>query len=895
MLAISAQGGERMKVSNKKIIRHLSWKSLSANRTRNIVAIVAIALTALLFTSLFTIAMSINEGSQQSNFRQAGGYAHGTFKKMTEAQYNELKDDPMIAEHGLRRYLGSPMEAPFNKDIVEVGYADATLAKLWFIEPQEGRLPEEGTNEAACDTKVLELLGVKPELGAEFTLTFDVDGHETTQTFTLCGWWEKDETAPASEVIIPESRVNAVLDEVGVTPPGSNTNTACWNMDVMLESGSRHIEADMQQILANYGYQNEDPTADNYIDIGVNWGYTGATMEENADPMTVVFVVAMLLLILVTGYLIIYNVFQISVAGDVRFYGLLKTIGTTPRQIRRMIRQQALLLSVVGIPLGLILGWFVGKLLVPVVVSRLDGVETVTSTNPLLFVGSALFALVTVFISCLRPGRMAGRVSPIEALRYTEAGGRSKGKRKKKKVSLFSMAWANLGRSRGKTIITVVSLALAVVLFQLVVTFVNGFDMDKYVSRQIATDFQVADASYFQDGSSREKRPLSEDVITAINEQGGVTDGGRTYGAGASAQTFVTEEWLHSAMNGFYSDEDIAANLAARLRTDDGLYATNAMLYGMEKYELDHLNVVEGDLSDVYDLDKKAIAVVADGDDYGNANLASVCQKVGDKVTVRYVDEWEYVAIDSGKVYQSIDEIPDTVGFKERAKEYHDVEYTVAAVVTMPNSLSYGYKTLDGEEIVMNAQHFIADSGNNDIMYYAFDTEESATSDMDAFLEDYTENVNPDLNYESTKVFVDEFKSFRSMFALLGGTLAGIIAVIAVLNVFNAILTGITSRRRELAMLQSIGMTSKQLRTMLVIEGLLYTLGAVVCAAVLVLALSPFAGDAVSGLFFWFSYRPTYWPLLVATPVFALVGTVIPLIAVHRMQRHSVVDRLREE
>lgn len=96
-------------------------------------------------------------------------------------------------------------------------------------------------------------------------------------------------------------------------------------------------------------------------------------------------------------------------------------------------------------------------------------------------------------------------------------------------------------------------------------------------------------------------------------------------------------------------------------------------------------------------------------------------------------------------------------------------------------------------------------------------------------------------------------------------------------------------------MLQSIGMTAKQLRRMLVIEGLLYTLGAVALAAVLVLAISPFAGEAVGGLFFWFSYRPTYWPLLVAAPVYAAVGVLIPLASVHRMQRNSVVDRLREE
>lgn len=892
-----------MKVRNRKIIRHLSWKSLSANRTRNIVAILAIALTALLFTSLFTIAMSINEGFQQANFRQAGGYAHGSFKKLTEAQYNELKDDPMIAEQGLRRYLGSPMEAPFNKDICEIGYADATLAKLWFIEPEEGRLPEEGTNEAACDTRVLELLGVEPELGNEFTMTFDVDGHETTQTFTLSGWWEKDEASPASQVVIPESRVDAVLDEVGVTPPGDNNNTGVWNMNVMLESGSRHIEADLNQILANHGYQSEDITADNYIGTGVNWGYTGATIAENADPITVIFVVVMLLLILFTGYLIIYNVFQISVAGDVRFYGLLKTIGTTPRQIRRMIRQQALLLAVVGIPLGLVLGWLVGKALVPVVVGQLDGVETVTSTSPWIFAGSALFALVTVFISCFRPGRMAGRVSPIEALRYTESGGRTKGSRRKEKVSLFSMAWANLGRSRGKTIVTIFSLALAVVLFQLVVTFVGGFDMDKYVSRNLATDFEVANASYFQSyGGFNADMALSENDIAAIEAAGGITSGGRTYGQSTGIQEFITEDQLRAineqwlAMGGVDDIDAAIDDIVDRsLKNDDGLIAADAMVYGMEQACLDQLTVIDGDLSALNDPSQHAIAAAYSVDDYNNPEPDSHWAKVGDTVCLVYVDEWEYVNIATGAVY-SEKNLPDdatTNDVQARAKNYRTVDYTVVATVAVPYSLSYRY--FGNDQYVMGADAFCQGTGTSDILYYAFDTEDAATDDMEVFLADYTENVNPDLNYESTKIFVDEFNSFRSMFALLGGTLSAIIAVIGVLNVFNAILTGITSRRRELAMLQSIGMTARQLRRMLVVEGLLYTLGAVVIAALLTLAVSPLAGEAVSGLFFWFSYRATYWPLLVAVPAFALIGALIPLVAVRFMQRRSIVERLREE
>src|SRR5699024_5254023 len=129
---------------------------------------------------------------------------------------------------------------------------------------------------------------------------------------------------------------------------------------------------------------------------------------------------AILLLIVLTGYLIIYNVFQISVTSDIRFYGLLKTIGTTPRQLRRIIRQQAVALSLVGIPIGLVAGWLVGCVLTPVIVRRMNGMEEVRSADPRIFVFAAVFALATVLLSCRRPGRLAGKVSPVEAVRYTE-------------------------------------------------------------------------------------------------------------------------------------------------------------------------------------------------------------------------------------------------------------------------------------------------------------------------------------------------------------------------------------------------------------------------------------------------------------------------------------------
>ena len=523
---------------------------------------------------------------------------------MTQAQFNELKDDPLISQWGKRRYLGMPTEEPFNKSHVEVSFADANEAHWMFCDPVEGSLPQEGTDQAATDTHVLELLGIKPEIGTEFTLTFDVDGHETTQTFTLCGWWEYDEAIVANHVLIPESRVNEVLAEVGVDPDNPDDGmTGRWNLDVMLKSGSRHIERDLNQILESHGYQSEN-AGDNYIDTGVNWGYTGARMSDLVDPMTVIAIVAVVLLIIFTGYLIIYNVFQISVAGDIRFYGLLKTIGTTPRQLRRIIRLQALALSAVGIPIGLVLGWLIGGQLTPVIVARLNGIMPMTSVSPWIFAISAAFALLTVLISCRKPGRMAARVSPVEAVRYTEGGSektRAKG-RKARKVSPFTMAWANLGRSKGKTVVTVLSLSLAVVLLTVTVNFAGGFDMDKYVSNFTASDFIVANAGKFQTSTVfSDEQALPQSAIDAINAQGGITDSGVVYGQTSPALEYIAEDWFRQNKQNFYTPEAMDNLIRLTDRNEDGLLADWAQLSGMSPFALDHLTMLEGNLSALYE------------------------------------------------------------------------------------------------------------------------------------------------------------------------------------------------------------------------------------------------------------------------------------------------------
>ena len=893
-----------MRVSNRGCIRTLSWRSLWSARTRNAVAVLAIALTTVLFTSLFTIAASINYSYQQENFRQAGGDFHGTFKELTYAQMEDLRTDPLIAEDFARLFVGMPSEPPFNKSHVEVSYLESAAAPHYFCVPKEGTLPEEGTDQAATDTHVLSLLGVEPKVGARFTITFNLDdmtGHPipVTRTYTLSGWWEYDSAVVANQILLPRSEAEALC---ALGSGDSYSLTGKWNLDVMFPN-ALHIEEDMLQVLQNHGYQHEDAREGNYLKIGVNWGYTGARISQSFDLMSAAAIAAILLLIIFTGYLIIYNVFQISVTNDIRFYGLLKTIGTTGSQLKRIIRQQAWLLSAAGIPIGLLLGFLIGNKLTPVIMAQLSYKNAFVSFNPYIFLGATLFSLLTVFLSCTRPGRMAAKVSPVEALRYTDGGGQTKraARRLKRRkagtgASLPSMAWANLSRGRGKTVVTVFSLTLAVVLATITYTFSAGFDMSKYLSRNANVDFILGHAAYFQSsaGFRSTDEEVPERVISDVNALGVIEEGGRIYGSVSATQQFVTEEWLRQGWGAFNSKETVDQVIESTPRLPSGLLEATATLYGMEDLPLSLLNVLEGDLSPLSDPDQKAIAAVYFSDDYNETQWDTNWAKLGDTVTIRYVTEMEYFYRDTGEVFTDVDAAIETGRpWGERAKVYEDVDYTVCALVRIPTSISYRYWVLGSDEFILGAERFKRDTATKSVMAYVFNTADGSEDAMEDFLARYTDSVQPLYDYESRATYEAEFEGFRRMFATMGGALSLIVGLVGVLNFVNTVLTGILARRREFAVLQAVGMTGKQLKTMLVWEGLCYTVLSLLAALALTVCLGPLVGAAASDFFWFFTYRLTITPILLLLPVFLLLGLIVPLLTYRSIARHTVVERLR--
>ncbi len=153
------------------------------------------------------------------------------------------------------------------------------------------------------------------------------------------------------------------------------------------------------------------------IEFSTNMTYT-AEMQHSIFMENLPMYGGMVLVFL-AGFLIIFNVFQISVASDIQFYGKLKTLGMTRKQIRKLIYGQGNRLSLIGIPAGLIVGYLLGIVLVPALITTTE-VKPNVSANPVIFIGSAVFSYMTVIASCMLPAHLAGKVSPMEALRYTD-------------------------------------------------------------------------------------------------------------------------------------------------------------------------------------------------------------------------------------------------------------------------------------------------------------------------------------------------------------------------------------------------------------------------------------------------------------------------------------------
>ena len=430
--------------NNSKVITKLSKRYFKKNKVRNLAALLAIILTAFLFTSITSLAFNMASSIQLSLQMQKGSKADGTLGYMTEEQYEQLVNSDFVEQAGHRRIIGYASNTSSHS--IEINYADSVQQELTFCVPTHGAAPEKA-NEIATTDLALKALGVEPEIGAEVPLEFELRGKTYHYDMVLSGWWEASNDS-VSVATVSEQFIKENPDVVQNTYAVDHEMSGVTFSDVMLKNKA-NVQQQLNEFVYSIGGNPEDMGADNFILASENQMSQGLTSSES-----IVFAVVFILMFVVCGYLLIYNIFDISVMQDVRQYGLLRTIGTSTRQIKGIVNRQAVWLTLIGLPIGLIAGFFAGWVLLPIVTEIINleysMVGTSVSTSPLIFVIAALFTILTVFISTRKPAKKAAKISPLEAIRYTEQNAYKKRSAKRTNgVKLSRMAFSNLGRTAG--------------------------------------------------------------------------------------------------------------------------------------------------------------------------------------------------------------------------------------------------------------------------------------------------------------------------------------------------------------------------------------------------------------------------------------------------------------
>ncbi len=842
------------KVANKAIIRKISFRTMEAKRGKNSIAIMAIALTSLMFTSLFTVGGSMLTSMQEATMRQVGTSSHGGYKNMTEEEYNKIKDDPAIKEISYNIVVGFAVNPELSEIQTEVRYAEDENAKWGFSYPQVGEMPRTG-KECAASTKVLDALGIPHEIDAQVPLQIE-GAEEMQETFILSGYWESNEASFAQEFWVSREWCDAHTPKPTENYYDTMGDPYGYLQPSIYFPSAFNIEKQLQELTLRSGL---DPEVTN---MGPNWAYGMASV----DVSTLFMVVMLLLIIMLSGYLIIYNIFYINVSADIRYYGLLKTVGTTGRQLRRIVRGQALLLAAVGIPLGLFGGWFVGRGILPFLYRAIntDGVRRV-ALNPWIFIGAALFSLLVVIISCSKPCRLAARVSPMEAVRYTEQTATAKKEKKTGKISMWRLGLTNMGRNRKKTIVVVASLALGIVLMNSTYTLVKSFDFNQYVKNYLVGDFMLTHDGIANVSSSyKAYDAITPEVLEDLRNMEGVTSVETLYvNIGKTViseenrkqfEQFINREGDNIENRRWWQDE-------ADIIIETGEKSNN--IYGINEEMFTHLKVLEGTI----DIEKfRSGGYVICGH-----NLSEMpWLKVGDKIICRNLD-----------------------GSREK-------ELEVMAMVDIPYAIqtrSYpGFFVMElmmEENAWLDLMTTVSDGSEQGGLHAIINVQPDKETEVSAALTDYAENLHPELTLITKESLREEFDSETSMFSSVGNVLGFILALIGILNFINAIITGILTRRQEFAMMEAVGMTGRQLRTMLIWEGL--------CYAFMTILFSLTIGNVIGYALVWamgrgmafFTWHFTMLPILISIPVMIVISIIVPAVCYAGMCRKSVVERLR--
>ncbi len=847
-----------LKVSNRKITAEIASITYKANGKRNLLTIFALFLTTFLISVIIALGVSYWNTISQRQIRMEGMDYDVELTEPAEEQVQIIRDMDEV------RYAGLAVKCAIVEE-----YNGKTLDKMrlyWLdvicwekqtvpaLEEYVGHYPQK-ENEIMLSGSALTAMGIdKPREGMSIPVTYytlaseeedaaaenvQAAGDQSIQKeFILSGWYS-DYTGNDRGYVS-----EAFFRGTGV----KQTDLTQGSLKITLNN-PLYSEKDIIRMQQAVGIRRLQIIEGDYDTI------------SSFLKMSVVLA-GLLLMIFASGWLFIYNTLYISITKDIRYYGQLKTIGMTSRQLKNVVYRQAFFNSCIGIPVGLLASAGVSRLVIPGILHMVNPSVPASQVTPVsvwIFLLAGGFALLTNFLSSRKPAKLAGEVPPVEAMKYVAgSAGKPKPRRAPKPRRsgnlLFSMAKQNMFRDKKQAAVIFLSFIIALSVFVTVNVIIVGNEAARVLNESMDYDICFKNETTLDDDR---RQLITDEAIENVRNISGVKEVRKVTSTVAVVpyQEEVYGEYLREIYKTRHSPGNYEEDME-QYKNDPAYLMFNSRLIGLDEAGFALVNEKLGNVLDKDQFMRGKIAVSPNFFLEGDSGMKgkTVHFYLPDGLHPDKEETVKIAAVGEGDInpaYFAGGYIPELMVSENYAQKLMGETFTELIEVVYDEPLSAGT-----EEAVRAVF-----AGEDDITY-------------NSKLERY-----------------NEMKESENQVRVLGGSLGIILAMLAVINYLNVMAAGVQARQDELATLESIGMTVKQTKNMLRLEGAGYALISIAGALILGIPLSFAAFQAMNVYFI--SYSVPWAANLILFAVVLLVCITAPVGLYRKTQNRSVIERLR--
>lgn len=757
-----------------KMINRVALANTKYHKGKNLLSGIAIILTSVLVFLITSIGLGV-VNVQNAAVNKVYPTWHAMYRQVSEENMGKIAQHDLIGEYGLRQDVG---ESVLNKDdFVLISYLDNGAQKLAKQTFTKGHAPKKG-NDAVLSRDALKTLGYpNAKIGDTIKIPiqiYEADGMGLQQekTFRLTGF-SPDIKNESDEKIFSMLVSKDFMEEV--IPKKQRSYRMMIRLNETAATSTDAIKEQVKEIGKNF-----DVTEDNIVE---NSDYLFANYIDPTFYSGMAIIVG---IILIAGALTIYSIYYVSLINKVQEFGKLAALGATKRQIRQIILRENLIVAGLSIPAGLLIGIAAVKYVFFQLISSISSEQAMTKEMhqvldngevslilPWIVAMTIGVTLLTVILASLKPMRQASKIMPIEAMRYT---GQMQGSKKQRKgfidLNLLRLANANLSRNKKRTMVTIFSLGMIGILFVVISTVFSCMNPKQAARDTIAEDYCMSIAS-------REGDKMRPELKWTVIQQ----------------------------------NNPLNNKVINKIKAIDGV----------EKVEA--FQSITGEVPSVKDpgtdkpmslsiggISKDQMALINRDIEKGHATYEEL--NSGDKV------------IATGYILANYPEIKigDTLTFK-----FFDGDRTFEKDMTIIGGGSFAQSVTNFDNFLMSNEAIKKLSKNNLTYYVNIKAAKGKTKTVQSAIENIEEG-NELFRLESYEEVLKQWEDTLQLTAGAGYAIMLVLAIVGIMNLINTTIDSILSRKKELGVMQAIGMSNQQMKKMLRTEGFVYAGGIILLA-----------------------------------------------------------------